>query len=105
MRYLTVLTTTAIAAVMAGCSGANNTNVNSNAEHRNPNTMVNTSPPAANLSPANPPPTMMPANTMNANGARQPIGRMPPGMANEKMTPAPNHPPGYLGPPIKKPSP
>jgi len=88
----------------AGVAACGSTAVNVNTNLRN-TTTANNNPPAANLSPANPPPTMMPANTGSSNAARQPIGRMPPGMANEKMTPAPNHPPGYLGPPIKKPSP
>jgi hypothetical protein len=99
MRYLKSLLILGV----AGVAGCGSTAGNMNANLRN-TTTANNNPPAANMSPAMPPPTMLPANTANANGPRQPVGRMPPGLGNEKMTPA-NHPPGYLGPPIKKPSP
>ena len=94
----------AIAAIMAACSGANNANVNSNGNANVRN--INVSRPET--SPQTSPVSGVPANTTNANGPRPTIGRMPPGMANEKMTQNPGDkrvPPQMLGTPIKKPSP
>jgi hypothetical protein len=100
MRYFAGLLFVAIGAAF-GCGGANNMNTNTIANQGNALRNINVSNPPK--SPIPPPPTMAAtSNTSTASSAAD--KRVPPGMANEKMTPA-RMPPGLLGTPNKQPTP
>ena len=100
MRYFTGLFLLSIIGLALGCGGANNMNTNTTANRGNALSNVNVSNPPTG--PAMPPPTMLPSNNGRANTT--PDKRVPPGMANEKMTPG-RMPPGLLGTPNKQPTP